>query len=748
MTISSLTRRSFLSYGLSAGALLVAAPTGLLGRAHAANQHEPAGGLSPLAEIRPDNSILFFSPSPDMGQGVDTSLAMLFAEELDADFDRVTSKPLAYGIKQGEDGRLTFKAVPQFAGGSTSTPRNWPLLRAMGRTTRQLLLQAAAWQLGVPLEDLRTEKSHVLAPDGTRISYGSLAAAAAAETLPEGFEPELKARSDWSIIGTPRKQGATRDIVMGKPLYAMDMDYPGAKAAMIARSPYLDGYVEALDDTAARALDGVIDIVVLERPDPERYYTYLAAGVAVVAEDIWTAAKARDLLNITWNRGPFPNESSEELHAQCDRLLEGEGQIVRNDGDFNAAMSSAARTIRRTYKLPLVSHAQLEPQNCLAHVREDDLTIIAPMQSPGGAGRIAAAITGIDRLNMDIRYTRLGGGFGRRLSNDHVAEAVTISKATGLPIRLQWTREDDLAHDFYRPMGHHELVAAFDGAGKMTAWSHRLAGTPKYYRRDNTTPDTLFGADLYVDDFPAALVDNLRHEYFVARSGTPQGSWRAPAHTANAFVVQSFLDEIADELNEDPLALRLRLLGAPQELEYGQHGGPVFDTGRLAHVLRVAAEQAGWGKTMPRGQAQGIAGHFTFGGYCALVADVELMEGGDFRVRRVTGAVDVGTVVNPEGVRAQMEGGINDGLSTARGQEVIYEAGRMVNDNFDRYRMMRIKDAVPEIDVHIVESEAAPSGMGEMSIPPLAPAVANAVVRAGGRRMRAQPFISERAANA
>lgn len=737
-----ISRRTFLSYGFAAGALTLAAPLTSFSRVEAA---EDDGALTPLVEIRADNSATFYSPSPDMGQGVDTSLAMMFAEELDLDFDRLATKPLIYSIMRGEDGNIAFKAVPQGAGGSTSTPRNWNLLRRAAATARQLILQAAARGNGVSMDGLRTEKSHVLLPDGRRVPYGDLIEAAARETLPEGFEPTYKARADRTLLGTAQKQKVARDIVTGQPLYAMDMDYEGAKVAMVAHCPYLDGYVENVDDAAARAVAGVRDIIVLDRPDPSGNYTYLCAGVAVVADTYWAARTARDRLQIEWNRGPYSDESSESLDAECEALLKTTGQIVRSDGNFDAAMAGAARKFTRTYRLPYVSHAQLEPQNCIADVREDSATVIGPFQSPSGASRITSRITGLDRLDIEVRYTRLGGGFGRRLTSDHAAEAVTISKAAGMPVRLMWAREDDLSHDFYRPMGHHEMSAGFDADGNLVAWAQRLAGTPKYYRRDNVQPETMYQADLYVDDFPAGRVDNLKLEYHIARSGMPQGSWRAPAHTANAFVIQSFLDELAAELGEDPLALRLRLLGADEELEYGQHGGPVFSTTRLKNVLREAARLGNWGRQMPAGSAQGIAGHFTFGGYCALVADVTLTGDNRFRVDRVAGAVDVGTIINRAGILAQMEGGIQDGLSTALGQRVQVCGGAVQNDNFDRYIMMRMDESVPEIDVHIVDSEADPSGMGEMSIPVIAPAVANAVARAGGARMRNQPFMADSA---
>ena len=737
------TRRAFLSYGLAAGALVVAAPTASFSRSFDEQDDDqdkgPMPSLTPLMQINPDNSIVFYSPSPDMGQDVNTSLAMLFAEELNADFATLSSKPLPLMLTRNEEGNMAWAVVPQGAGGSTSIPDNWRLLREAGAAARTLLIQAAAKQTGVPTGRLRTEKSYVIAPDGQQLSYGSLLQLAAQEQLPEDYTPDLKSRSDWSLIGTEQKNKASLDIVTGKPLYGMDMLHPEAKVAVIARCPYLDGYVENVDDAAARALPGVHDVLVMDRPDLDKNYTYLAAGVAVVADSVWTALKARDLLNITWNKGLWDHESSESLHAQCDALLEGEGQIVRSDGDFAAAIDAANTVITRTYKLPLVSHAQLEPQNCYAHVEEGHVYLEGPFQSPAGASRMANALTGVDRLSIDVHYTRLGGGFGRRLTSDHAAEAVTLSRMTGLPVRLMWTREDDLAHDFYRPMGHHEMTAAFDGAGNLTAWAQRLAGTPKYYRRGGPENE-LFGADLYVDDFPAGLVDNMKMEYFVAKSGTPQGSWRAPAHTANAFVIQSFLDEIADELGEDPLELRLRLLGAPRELPYGQHGSDVYDTGRMRGVLELAAEKANWGKPMPSGWAQGIAGHFTFGGYCAHVVEVELMADDAFRVHKVTGAIDVGTVVNRAGVVAQMEGGINDGFNACLGQQVHIEGGRMMNDNFDTYHMMRIADAPPVIETHIVDSNKDPVGMGEMSLPPMAPAVMNAVVRAGGARKRSQPF--------
>lgn len=732
------TRRQFLSWSLYGGALVITTRFGA-SRAGASTTTDKYA-LSPLVSVHSDNSITFYYPSPEMGQGTDTSLAMLFVEEMDGDMDLVSVEPLPYLLKKDEAGKIAALAVPQFSGGSTSITRNYPLLREAGAQVKQLMLQAAAKYFNQPVNTLSAAKSYVTDGTGKKVSYGALTELASLETLNENFSPVLKPKSSWTTLGKKHHSTQAEKIVKGQPLYTMDMDYPGAKVALMARSPYLDGFVEKLDASKAEKLPGVVKVVQLPRPDLDKYYTYLAAGVAVIAEDFWTAKKARDLLDIHWNKGPHADENTVNLDEQCRSLLKQKGQIVRDDGDYHNALKSAELVVERTYSLPTVSHVQMEPQNCIAHVKKDTCTIIGPMQSPGGGSRLAEQITGFDRVKMDIRYARLGGGFGRRLNNDHVAEAVTISKLSGFPVKLIWTREDDLANDFYRPMAHHKMTAGLDKNKDVVAWSHKRAGRPKYYRRNNTKPEDMFGADLYVDDFPANLVKNLRNEYLIAQSGLPQGSWRAPAHTANAFVVQSFVDEIAREIKIDPLAFQLHMLGEPQQLEYGQHGGPVFDTGRLAGVLKEVAEMADWPGKKDKGRALGIAGHFTFGGYCAHVADVELKPDNTIKVHQVWAAIDVGTVVNPEGVIAQVEGGINDGLSTALGQQVLVKDGIVTSDNFDSYPMAKIGDSVTQIKVSIIENDEEPTGAGEMGLPPLAPAVANAIAAAGGPRLRSQPF--------
>jgi isoquinoline 1-oxidoreductase beta subunit len=380
-------------------------------------------------------------------------------------------------------------------------------------------------------------------------------------------------------------------------------------------------------------------------------------------------------------------------------------------------------------------------------VRANRVTIIAPMQSPGGASLVASRITGIDRLNIDITMTRVGGGFGRRLENDFVAEAIWLSKLTGKPIKVVWTREDDLQHDWYRPFGQHELIATLDGKSNVTGWAHRLASASKYYRQADTPRDELWTSEIYPDDFPATLVPNLRYEWLEVNSGVTRGNWRAPAHTANAFAVESFVDEVAHASQQDPLALRLKMLGTARELKYDQHGGPVFHTGRLAEVLRRAAAAIGWGRPAGSNRGLGLAAHFTFGGYAAHAIEVEVDRSGDYRIVRCICAVDVGRPVNLLGLEAQMMGGTIDGLSTARKLEVEIDGGRVITKNFSDYPLMRINEA-PNVEVIIVPSERDPSGAGEMGLPTAAPALTNALFAATGKRIRSLPIHRKEAAAA
>lgn len=740
------TRRDIFRYAAASSALIIAAPLAACSRRPSddiAEQEILSAEVGPFIIVNSDETVQIAFPNPEMGQGVDTALPMLVAEELGADFANVSVVQMPLQIMRGDDGNITWKYAIQGSGGSTSIPEHLEPLRQAGAIARTLLVAAAAQEWGVEPDTLAVANGVIRDPSsGQETTFGAVAALAAS-LPPPADAPALKSRDEFSLIGTPQKMKNARAIVTGEAVYGIDAELPGMVHAVMARCPYFDGTAIRLDDSATRAVPGVIDVVKVDRPPLGGPYDVQAEGYAVVADNIWAAMKGRDALNIEWDHGPFADESTAGFKAHCEELLKGQGQIVRDDGDINAAFSDAATTHEAVYWEPYVSHAPLEPQNCIVDVRDDSVHIMGPMQSPSGASRGVSAKLGRDRLTIKVDITRLGGGFGRRLSTDYAVEAAVISDAVRRPVKLLWTREDDMRHDFYRPSGMHHLRAAFDGDGNLTGWAHRLASASKYYRRPNLPETDYWGAELYTDDFPAQLVDNLQMEYFSAKSGAPRGSWRAPAHTANAFVVQSFLDEIADQRGEDPLALRLRILGDPRDLPYENHGGPVFNPGRLAGVLRLAAERGGYGAPMGPGRGRGIAGHFTFGGYVAQVVDVEVGPDGALRVPRVVAAVDVGMVVNPNGIAAQLESGVNDGLSTALRLAINIEGGRVIDGNFDTYKLMRIADAPREVETHIIDNGETPSGMGEMGLPPLAPALANAIFQATGKRIRELPIADQ-----
>jgi isoquinoline 1-oxidoreductase beta subunit len=697
--------------------------------------------LGVFIRINPDNTVVIGARGCEIGQGVRTSLPMLIAEELEVRWDQVRVEQLDYGIAPGKEaGQFVARYGPQGAGGSTSISDGWTELRQAGAQVRQLLIAAAALAWNVPAGSLTARDGMVLHADGRAARYGELAVRAATLPLPEG-PFELKQPRDFRIIGMGAKVADCADIVSGRARYGIDATLPGMLYAVIARSPTFDGRVKSCDDSAARKVRGVRFVVPIAPPADGDFIRNLAAGVAVVADNTWAAMQGRKALHIEWDAGPWANASSRELEQRAHALVAGsEGiQTGRSDGDMARAWSEAARKIEATYQVPFLAHATMEPPGATVAITGDRVKLIASLQSPGGASRMIAAMLGISRLNVDIELPRSGGGFGRRLENDFVAEAVMIARQVQRPVKLLWSRDDDLRNDFFRPFGVQRLRAAADASGRLTGWSHRVAATSRKWRAGRGDDPDWVGT-LDIDGFPANCVSNYLAEFVDVPFCLARGWWRAPLHTFAAFATESFVDEVAHALDRDPVELRLEMLGAPRDLEYREHGGPVFSTGRLAATLREAARRIGYGRRLPKGHGIGFASHFTFGGYTSHAMEVVARGGGGWRIERCVCVSDVGIVVNPPGVETQLMGGTVDGISTALGLEITVERGAVQQSNYHQYPILRMPDA-PQVEVHVMPSTLPPCGAGEMGIPSALPALANAIFAATGQRLRRLPLL-------
>lgn len=730
----SVNRREFLVGGSSLlGAFVVGIPP----------LADTSGGqLGFFVEIKTDGRVVIGTNQPEIGQGVRTALPMLVAEELDVDWSNVSVRPMPLGIVKTADG-YTWKYGGQGVGGSTGLTSNWDYMRQVGATARQQLIRAAAARWGIDANTCHTEPGVVVCPTlNKRVPYAELVAEAAQIALSEE-SPPLKEMHSYRIVGKQHRTVDALDIVTGKVKYGIDTRQKNMRFAVIARSPYLNGKPRSFDDSAARKVDGVLKVFTIEGPAPAQPYHILASGVAVVATSTWAAIQGREALQIEWDKGPNANDNSEQFWATNADMLDGNGQIVVDDGDFEVAMENASTVVEHRYQIPFVSHAPLEPQNCYAYVEKDACHIIAPTQTPGGASRSAAWATGLDRENIRVDFTRVGGGFGRRLTNDYVAEAALISKQTGWPIQLQWTREDDIKNDFYRPAGLHEMRAGLDSDNKIVAWTQRLASASKYYRRPDMPDENLWQAELYTDDFPRRIIENLRLEYFHNPIGLPRGSWRAPAHTANAFVVQSFIDEIAHKTGQDPLQLRIELFGDERELDYSNHGGPTFNPGRLTRLSKFVAQRIDYADERAPGRGVGLAAHFTFGGYAAHAIEVRVSDAGRLSIERIVAAIDCGYAVHPNAVEAQLQGGTIDGISTALGLEITVKDGQIQQSNFHDYPLAKIATFPSRFEAHILPYDENPTGVGEMGIPTAAPALTNAIFAATGKRIRRLPIAEQ-----
>lgn len=679
--------------------------------------------------IGTDGSVTVTIPVPEIGQGVRTSLAMLIAEELEADWDRV-------GVVQADAGD-DLGPWP-LAGGSNSVRAHWMPLRQAGAAARYALVHAAAARFGVSAAECEARQGEVLHPASRRrLGFGSLAADAALVELPE--EIPLKDPADFSLIGTPRSHLGAAAIANGSATFGLDVRVPGMVRAVIARPPSYGGSARSWDDAATLTVPGVSAVVAVpagsdpERPGPR-------GGVAVIADSTWAALQGRAALQVDWEPGPNAGESTERLHRICQDLLGRRGETYREEGMVDAAIARSAYRVTAEYHAPFLAHVAMEPMNCVVDLREDRCEIWAPTQVPNAIRAGVARQLDLPPESVIVHVPRVGGGFGRRLLGDFVLEALPIARAAGRPVQVVWTREDDIQHGYFRPFSYHRLEAGLDGVGNVTSWLHRQAGTSRYEFQRRPNPA---GSEFGPGTWPAALVPAHRLEYAQAESNLPLGALRAPGANAFTFATECFLDEVAHAAGRDPLEFRLALLGEARDLP-NDRDNPVFSTARMRGVLELATERAGWGRQLPAGSGLGIAGCFAFGSYSAHVVEVSVDAAtGAVQVARVFSAVDCGRAVNPNGVQAQVEGGVVDGLGAAFAGEITVEAGGVQQSNFHDYPLLRLPQS-PSVEVAIVPSTLAPTGVGEVPYPPVLPALANAVFAACGARVRQLPLTAER----
>jgi isoquinoline 1-oxidoreductase beta subunit len=724
-----LERRLFLKASLAAGGVV----TFGLGEAVADGASAGAGQLGAFVAIAPDNRVTIFAKNPEIGQGVRTSLPMLIAEELDADWNQVTVEPTPADEK---------RFGMQMASGSQSITLEYLPMRRAGAAARAMLVQAAAQQWSVPAAELSTDRGNVVHPaSGRRATYGSLAASAAKLPAPALESVALKPPSSFRIVGKPTRGVDTPKIVAGKPLYGIDVALPGMLYAAIETCGTFGGRLKSANLDAARAVPGVRHVLQLPALSGDET---MHESVAIVADSWWTANRARASLACQWEHGAMEAHATDAYEAAAAKLLEGDGtKVIAQDRDAAGALAGAAKRVEARYSYPFLAHATLEPQNATALYKDGRLQIWAPTQRPEGGRKLIATNLKIAPDAIDIVITRAGGGFGRRLMNDPMVQAAAIAKALpGTPVKLIFSREDDTRRDFYRPAGWHQLTAGLDASGRVTAVKHHMvtfARNGKFVR----------SAGFSREEFPAGLGVPVDYRCSTLETNLPTGWLRAPSSNGLAFVGQCFLDEVALAGGRTLPDLLLELLGNPRRIEAGPDGD-AFDTGRAASVVRRAAEISGWREYRSGGgKGLGFGFYFDHLGYVAAVVEAETGGTEGVRVPRVWVAADIGSqIVNPLGARAQAEGSVIEALGQAMaGQRITTIGGRVQEENFHQFPLPRISIA-PAITLDFVMSDNPPTGLGEPVLPPVVPALANAVYAASGQRVRSLPIDREAFARA
>ena len=724
--MANLSRRGFLKSSAGIGTLAIAVSN----TPYILAQDEPdnTGLVTPCLHFDATGNIIFYVPTPEMGQGMSTTGALMIAEELDLNLDQVHVAQMPYVEKRSG---IEFY---QGSGGSGSTMRTWNQVRGTAAFARDLFIEAASRRWQAAKTNLFIADGHVVNKENDeRIPYRELVKDARTfmrgSLIAENSAP--KPNKDHKFIGKNQPIVHGKEIVTGVPLFGIDVDVPGMLHAVIRRCPHLRGHVIRYDDTTAKAMPGVRQIVSIPRmPEDPKDWRRVAAGIAVVADTYWQARQAANALDITWDGSVSTEDDTEVLKTKAlDSLKNGEMRTTIEAGDLEATFSAAHSTTESTYYHPHWAHTCMEPHNCIANVKSDSAEIWTGHQFPGTALGGAAEVTGLTASKIKGNFYRMGTGLGRKNEQDYVKEACILSKTVGAPVKVTWSREDEMEQDYVNYMGAYNIRAAVDNNGDLSAW-HMRAASDAFLQRPTI-------------GFPARLIDTYKGEAVSLPNHITRGAWRGPTQNVTAWVVQSFLNEVATDAGRDPLAFLIKLYSQKKILKDMNWPNGDHDFERYIAVLERAAKEANYNKPLPSGRGKGIAVNHTFVSVCAHVVEVEMIGEDDYKVHKVTSAIDCGYVVNPLGVRAQVESGIIDGLCTAKYGNWRLERGVPVSNNFDTYQKMRMNEAPTDIDIHLLEmGDTEPRGTGEVSLPPVIPALTNAIFAASGKRIRTLP-ISE-----